>query len=192
MQRQRVQRPSSSKDTVNRAHRPFLALLVGLAALLVIVPTGSVAAQELPPPGPIELPCAVNASAQLLTATPVGDGSQTLVLARVLLAPGGGIGAHTHPGTLAVVVESGSFGLTLIEDGKMVITRAATADTEATEEPLVVGEETALEPGDSFIEMGMVHTATNLGDEQTTVLLAGLIESGQPLTACVDAATPAA
>jgi len=113
------------------------------------------------------------------------------VLARVLLAPGGSIGAHTHPGTLAVVVESGSFGLTLLEDHEMVITRAATEDTEATEEALVLDEQMVLNPGDSFIEMGMVHNAVNLSDGQTTVVLAGLIESGQPLTTCVDAATPA-
>ncbi len=168
----------------------FLSTAVAFAALLIFTPFVSTAAQELPPPQPIELDCATNATAQLLSATPVGDGGETLVLARVLFAPGGSIGAHTHPGTLAVVIESGSLGYTLIEDHEMVITRVATEDTEATEEPLVVGEELALEPGDSFIELGMVHSATNLSDGQTTVVLAGLIESGQPLTICVDAATP--
>lgn len=150
---------------------------------------GAGAAQELPPPNPIDLPCATNMSAQVLSATPVGDGSETLVLARVLFAPGGSLGAHTHPGTLAVVIESGSLGFTLIEEGEMTVARAATADAEATSESLTSGEEKVLNPGDSFIEVGMVHSAKNLSDEQTTVLLSGLITSGEPLTSCVDAAS---
>lgn len=51
------------------------------------------------------------------------------------------------------------------------------------------GEEVALEPGDSFIEMGMVHSARNLSDEPTSVLLAGLIEKEQPLTICTEDGT---
>lgn len=141
---------------------------------------GAGAAQELPPPNPIDLPCATNMSAQVLSATPVGDGSETLVLARVLFAPGGSLGAHTHPGSL---------GFTLIEEGEMTVARAATADAEATSESLTSGEEKVLNPGDSFIEVGMVHSAKNLSDEQTTVLLSGLITSGEPLTSCVDAAS---
>ncbi|MBA2759640.1 MAG: hypothetical protein H0U38_08100 [Chloroflexia bacterium] len=174
-----------------RVYRPFLSSVVALAALVILVPFTSTAAQEGPPPSPIELPCATNASSQLLGATPVGDGSQTLVLARVLFDSGGSIGEHTHPGALIVMIEAGAFGLTLVEDGEMMVTRAATSDAEATQEPLVVGEELALEPGDSFIEHGMVHTGSNLSDEQTTVLISGLIETGEPLTQCVDAATPA-
>ena len=176
--------------------RAFLMLrllkpIVAVATLLAVLPFSSVTAQELPPPQPIQLDCATDASSQVLSATPVGDGAQTLVLARVLFAPGGSIGAHTHPGTLAVVIESGSLGFTLLQDDEMVITRAATQETEATSEPLVVNEETVLNPGDSFIEMGMVHSATNLSEGQTTVVLAGLIESGQPLIACVNATIPA-
>ena len=40
---------------------------------------GPAFAQENPPRTPIELPCATNAFSQLLGATPVGDGAQTLV-----------------------------------------------------------------------------------------------------------------
>lgn len=191
MQRNPVRRDPVLSFWKVRAIQPVVAGIVAIAMLLVTLPFSTISAQEAPPPKPIELDCAADASAQLLSATPVGDGSQTLVLARVLFAPGGSIGAHTHPGTLAAVVESGSLGFTLLEDDEMVITRAATEDTEATEESLVPDKETVLNPGDSFIEMGMVHSATNLSDGQTTVVLAGLIESGQPLTTCVDAATPA-
>ena len=71
--------------------------------------------------------------------------------------------------------------------------RAATADAEATEEPVVVGEEVALNPGDSFVApTGAAHAGRNLSDGETTVLVAGLVETGRPLEACVETATPAA
>ena len=177
---------------MQRAVRSTLTLLVAFAALFTLAPFTSTVAQDVPPPNPVDIPCATNVSAQVLAATPVGDGSETLVLARVIFGPGGSLGAHTHPGTLAVVIESGSFGLTLLNDGEMMVTRAATADSEATQEPLVVDEMATLNPGDSFIEMGMIHSATNLGDGDTTALISGLIESGQPLTICADDATPMA
>ena len=128
----------------------------------------------------------------MLSTTPIGDGDETLALVRVLFDPGGSLGAHNHPGTLAVAVESGSLGYTLLEDVETVITRAATEDTEAVDEPVTVGEEVALDPGDAFIDANRVHSATNLSDGQTTVLIAGLVETGEPLTSCAEAATPAA
>lgn len=174
---------------MNRHLHRYLTLLVIVTSALALLPAAS-GAQELPPPKPVELPCAENASSQLLSSGPVGDGSQTLVLARVILDPGGGLGAHTHPGNLAVVVESGVLGFTLLDEGEMTITRAATTDSEATPVMVAQGEEIALNPGDSLFEMGMVHSASNLGDEPTSYLVAGLIETGQPLTACVETGTP--
>jgi len=169
--------------------------IVGLSVLAAVAAfgTGPALAQENPPPKPIEIPCATNVSAQVLGATPIGDGSHTLVQARVIFAPGGSIGTHTHPGTLVVTVESGILGFTPIGDGEMTVNRVATADTEATNEPLPLGEETAVNPGDWFVETGMVHTGVNLSDGETTVLISGLIETGQPLTICTeDGATPMA
>jgi hypothetical protein len=43
-----------------------------------------------------------------------------------------------------------------------------------------------------FVETGMIHTATTLVDGPTTVLLNAMIEADQPLTICVDEASPAA
>lgn len=172
--------------------RTFLSSVVAFAALLVFSPFVSTVAQELPPPQPIELDCTTNASAQILSATTVNDETQSLVLVRVILDQGGSIGAHNHPGTLAVALESGTLGYTYLDEGDVVIIRAATDDTDATEETAVHGEELTLEPGDSFIDTNRVHAVTNLADDgQTTVLLAGLIEAGEPLTACADPATPA-
>ncbi len=170
-------------------HRLFIIAMT-LGCLLGVSPATAALAQDNPPAQPVELPCATNVSAQVLGRTPVEGTDQNLLLVRIIFGVDGGIGLHTHPGTLVVTVESGALGFTLMDDGEMVITRAATADTEASEEAAIHGEEVSLEPGDSFIEMGMVHTARNMSDEPTTVLLAGLIEKDQPLTICAEDGTP--
>jgi hypothetical protein len=164
--------------------RTLCFTLLSLFTLIAFGPFSPMVAQEVPSPKPITLACAVNASSQLLGSTPVGDGSESLVLVRVIFGPGGSIGQHTHPGTLTVVVESGSLGFTLVDEGYMTITRAATDDADPTEESAMTGVEMALNPGDGFVEMGMVHSATNLGDTDTSVLFAGLVETGAPVTAC--------
>lgn len=147
-------------------------------------------AQDNPPAQPVEVPCATNVSAQVLGATPIEESAQVLLLVRITFDVDGSIGLHTHPGTLVVTVESGMVGFTHMDDGEMTITRAATADAEASEEAAANGEEVSLNPGDTFIETGMMHTASNLVEGPTTVLLSGLIEEGQPLTICVEDGTP--
>jgi len=161
-----------------------------LGCLLGANPGTTALAKENPPAQPVELPCATNGSAQVLGRTPVEGSDRNLLLVRITFGVDGSIGLHTHPGTLVVSVERGSLGFTYMDEGEMTITRAATADTEAAEEAVAQGEEAALNPGDSFIEMGMVHSARNMSDEPTSVLLAGLIEKDQPLTICTEEGTP--
>lgn len=120
----------------------------------------------------------------------MGVEGQSLVLVRVIFEPGGGIGPHTHPGTLAQTVESGRFGFTLIEEGEMQLMRSGEAGTPAVDETIPVGEEVELGPGDSFVETGMVHTGRAIGDEPVVLLYAGLFTAGEPLTTCVDEGTP--
>lgn len=180
-----------SERTMNRTTRPSIVLWLALFSLLATLPATSAAAQDNPPPVKVELPCATDVSVQVLGRTPVEDGKD-LVLVRIIWEPGGGIEAHAHPGTLWVVVESDSLGFTLLEDVDMSITRAATADSEATQEQISRDLEVALDAGDGFAETGMVHSARNLSDETTTTLFSGLMEQGQPLTSCVDEASPMA
>jgi hypothetical protein len=46
--------------------------------------------------------------------------------------------------------------------------------------------------GDGFVEPeGMVHVATNTGDEPTIVLLTGVVDPSQPLVQCIEG-TPTA
>jgi quercetin dioxygenase-like cupin family protein len=177
---------------MNSTIRRAIVIACLLAAAMVSLP-GRGAAQDNPPPQPIELPCATHVSAQVLGKTPVNDGEDTLMLVRVIFAPGGSISEHTHPGTMVITVESGSFGFTLVSEGEMTLNRAATADAEASTEPMLHGEEVVINPGDWTVETGMIHTARNLSDEPTTVLLSAMIEAEQPLTICVDdSSTPVA
>ena len=178
---------------MNSTIRRAIVIACLLAAAMVSLPGRGAVAQDNPPPKPIELPCATDVSAQVLGKTPVNDGEDTVMLVRVIFAPGGSIAAHTHPGTMVITVESGQFGFTVISEGEMVLNRAATADAEASTEPMLQGEEFVIEPGDWTIETGMIHTARNLSDGPTTVLLSAMIEAEQPLTICVDqSSTPVA
>lgn len=162
---------------------------LGLVAAAVL--TASAVSLAAPPaPQPVTLPCADDMSIQMLgSAEPATADGQTLVLVRAIFAPGGGIGPHTHPGTLVISVESGAFGFTLAEDqmdGEMLVMRSAEAGTPVAAEPMMPGEEVVLAPGDWVVETGMVHSARAVGDEPAIVVFSGLAETGQPLTTCVE------
>lgn len=143
-----------------------------------------------PEPQPVTLPCATDMSIQMLGNTePAAAAGQSLVLVRAIFAPGGGIGPHTHPGTLVISVESGAFGFTLADDqmgGEMMVMRSGEAGTPVAAEPMTPGNEVVLHPGDWVVETGMVHSARAVGDEPAIVVFSGLAEAGQPLTTCVE------
>ena len=162
----------------------FVALVL-LAGALAATRAGGVAAP--PEPQLVTLPCATDMYVQPLGQTaPAAVEGQSLVLVRATFQPGGGIGPHTHPGTLVISVESGIFGFTPVDAGEMVAMRSGEAGTPAVEVPLTAGQEVELLPGDWIVEMGMVHTARAIGEEPAVVVFTGLIEAGQPLTTCVD------
>jgi quercetin dioxygenase-like cupin family protein len=168
----------------------FVKLAVTLVFIGIVglsTPPGSAAAP--PEPQPVTLPCATNMSVQVLGNTqPAAAEDQSLVLVRALFGPGGGIGPHTHPGTLVISVESGAFGFTPVDEDAMTMTvmRSGELGTPAAAEPMVSGQETVLHPGDWVVETGMVHSARTVGEEPVAVVFSGLIAAGQPLTTCVD------
>jgi quercetin dioxygenase-like cupin family protein len=166
-------------------HR-FAILIVTLVLVAAGTLTAAPPSAAAPPaPQPVTLPCATEMRVQLLgSAQPAAAEGQTLVLVRALFAPGGGIGPHTHPGTLVIAVESGAFGFTPMDEGAMTVMRSGDSGTPAAAEPLVAGQETVLSPGDWVVESGMVHSARTVGDEPVAVLFSGLVAAGQPLTTC--------
>lgn len=168
---------------MNRIVTQFAALALATAGTFAFAAGGSAAPPE---PQPVTLPCATDMSIQVLgNAQPANAEGQNLVLVRAHFGVGGGIGPHTHPGTLVVAVESGEFGFTLEDEGmEMPIMRSGDAGTPAVPEVAKAGEEVVLQPGDWFVETGMIHSARVVGEEPVMVTFTGLVEAGQPVTSC--------
>lgn len=166
-------------------------LPVIICSLLLTLLAAPFAVSAQPTLTPIDLPCATNASVQVLGRTLVNDDSQALVQVRVILGPGGKVDLHLHPGTLVLTAEQGEFGYSHMGEGELILNRVATANTEATQEPLTHGELVVINPGDWLVETGMVHISENLGPGEATVLLAGLVAPDQPLIQCVEEAVAA-
>jgi hypothetical protein len=129
---------------MNHPVRRSFVVLIALLSSLVVVPGGAGATQDTAPPVQVELPCASTVSVQVLGRIPF-EGGNDIALVRIIWGPDGSIGAHTHPAVMWVTVESGQFGLTLLEDAEMTVTRAASTGSEGTEETLVRDVEVVLE-----------------------------------------------
>jgi quercetin dioxygenase-like cupin family protein len=125
---------------------------------------------------------------------------QTVYLARFTFQPGSEIFPHSHPGTVLLTVDQGTFGWTLLEGTAQVVRGAVAGATGPTEEVTESGTEVLLNPGDAiFYEDDVVHSARGAGDQPAVVLGTLVLESGQPLLMPAEAmagmgmeATPAA
>ncbi len=169
---------------MRRIRRLFVSVSLVSAVASAMMSMATAAPTE---PQPVPLPCATNVFVQPLgRGLPAAAEGLALVLVRITIEPGGGIGPHTHPGTLVNSIESGTFAFTLIDHGDMSVMRSGEAGTPVAAEEIVPGQEVVLHPGDWFVETGMVHSARAIGDEPAVLTLSGLIADGQPLTTCVD------
>lgn len=94
---------------------------------------------------------------------PVAPGQQ-LQLVRVDVASGATVSAHTHPGAIALCLESGAPIFGVIE-GTVTMTQAATVATPEAATELGAGSEIELQPGDclTFDATQTVHTLYNPG-----------------------------
>ena len=109
------------------------------------------------------------------TEAPAAPG-QTLVLYRVIVR-GGEVPWHMHPGTTLLTVESGTFS-SVLQTGRAWVTRPGAAPEQVTEP----GTEIVLKPGEGLsYSADVVHNASAVGDEPASVVLASLLETGQPL-----------
>ena len=108
------------------------------------------AAQDATPAAPTG---AVGITIQLLGAgRPASAPGLELTLRRTMLAPGGRLPAHSHPGALVIFVEAGAFGYTAL-GGTIQLTRAAVDGTPTPAEAMPIGTEVVLNPGDwVFVE----------------------------------------
>lgn len=125
-------------------------------------------------------------SVVLARIAPVTAPDQELQLVRVDVAPGATVSAHTHPGTIALCLESGSvvFGVAM---GTVTLTHA---DNPEAPEHVDAGAETVLQPGDclTFDATQTVHTLYNPG-EAAVIWQAHLYDPDEPPTTFL--ATPA-
>jgi quercetin dioxygenase-like cupin family protein len=165
---------------MKRAHLLSVALLLALLATVAFAPLRASAHEEQA----LDPPCIAGVTVYPIgQAMPEEASGDALVLVRLSIAPGGGFSAHTHPGTLVVSIESGTFDLTQLDDMEMSVTRGATGESES----MTKGVTLTLDPGDWFVEPGgMVHTGFNNGSEPTVVLLTGVVDPSQPLVQCVE------
>jgi quercetin dioxygenase-like cupin family protein len=171
-------------------HLAAAVLFVGLALAGTRV-LASVAQEATPTHSMGDMPAGAVGlkSVVLARIAPAGAHGQELQLVRVEVASGATVAAHTHPGTIALCLESGSpvFG---VVDGTVTLTHAATAATPEAAEHLAAGTEAVLQPGDclTFDATATVHTLRNPGGP-AVIWQAHLYALGQPATTFL--ATPA-
>jgi quercetin dioxygenase-like cupin family protein len=153
-----------------------------------------------------------NVAAQDVTPTPVYAAGVTpeilgrieppsapgnvLQLVRITFAPGAAVAAHRHSGGTVTTQVSGSHNFTVLEgNARFIRARSATpaAGAEAGE-PMVLGQEYTLNPGDVLaFDESVVHTAHNPTNEPAVLMEAQLRATDRPLTEFMpDMATPVA
>jgi mannose-6-phosphate isomerase-like protein (cupin superfamily) len=129
------------------------------------------------PPGNVGLTSVV-----LSRIAPAAAADQELQLVRVEVAPDATVAPHTHPGAIALCLESGSVVFGVVE-GTVTMTQAATVATPEAAMELTAGSETVLQPGDclSFQATETVHTLRNPGGP-AVIWQAHLYAAGEPPT----------
>ena len=184
-------RSESSAQLARPVTFTILFVAFVLAALAGPRSLGSAAQESTPMPGVHDIGDmpAGNVgltSVVLARVVPPTAPDQELQLARVDVAPGATVSAHTHPGTIALCLESGSvvFGVAM---GTVTLTHA---DNPEAAEQVDAGDETVLQPGDclTFDATQTVHTLYNPG-EAAVIWQAHLYDPDEPPTTFL--ATPA-
>lgn len=102
-----------------------------------------------------------------------------LVLLRITMEPRSEIDAHSHPGPVVLLVDSGVF-VTEFVHGSGTITRASVDGSPAATETAETGVEVTLNPGDSVAYDQIAgHTMANGGDEPLVLLVSALLATDQ-------------
>ena len=155
---------------------------LGAAGLALALSGGGISrtvAQDASPAAPAG---AVGVSMQMMGAgQPASAPGLELTLRRTVLAPGGKLPAHSHPGALVIFVEAGAFGYTAL-GGTVQLARAAAEGTPTSAEPMPVGTEVILNPGDWLFVEDPEDDIRNAGEDDVVLLVAGLTRVGEPFT----------
>ena len=160
-----------------------LALAAGPGPLLATNETAP-PASTIPPEGPISvIELAPGVTAEIFAGAPSERApDQTVYLARFVFQGGSEIFPHSHPGTVVLGVESGTFGWTLLEGTAHVLRSAAAGNTGPVEDVTEPGTEVILEVGDAiYYEDDVTHTARSASDEPAVVFGTLVLTTGEPL-----------
>ena len=172
----------------SRMPRPTVRSPFGLSRRAALGRTGAVAAalglggrvgrtaaqDATPPAAPGDVLVGLLGAGQP-TSTP----GMELILRRSLFAPGEGIPPHTHPGSIVIVVDAGTWGYTPL-GGSVQLTRAAVDGTPTPAEEAPTGVETILTAGDALFVEDSHDEIRNLGEDDVVLLIAGLTPVGEP------------
>lgn len=127
----------------------------------------------------------------LSAGSPTALPGQALVLLRVTMEPGTVIAPHSHPGPVALYVESGTFGSEFLQ-GSGTVTHASGKGTPAAPSGVTVGDDLQMSAGDSLFYDGAVHTMRNDGDDTLVLLVSALFGAEAPGFEWQESATPSA
>jgi quercetin dioxygenase-like cupin family protein len=161
-----------------------LALAAASGPLLAGPETTPPASTIPPPTEPIAvIDLAPGVTAEVFAGAPSDRApDQTVYLARFVFQGGSEIFPHSHPGSVVLGVESGTFGWTLLEGTAHVVRGAAAGNTGPVEDVTEPGTEVILEVGDAiYYEDDVTHTARSASDEPAVVLGTLVLTTGEPL-----------
>lgn len=114
----------------------------------------------------------------LASALPTSVPDMELFLRRTIMTPGGGIAPHTHPGSIILMVDAGTWGFTPLS-GSVGLTRAAGDGTFLPPEEPPLGIELILTAGDSVFVEDIEDEMRNAGEDDVVLLIAALIPMGE-------------
>ncbi len=112
------------------------------------------------------------------TGQPTAAPGMELVLRRTTIAPGGGLPPHSHPGSILLVVDAGTWGYTPL-GGTIHLTRAAVDGTPTPAEEVPIGVEVILTKGDALFVEDPQDEIRNAGEDDVVLLIAGLTPVGE-------------
>jgi quercetin dioxygenase-like cupin family protein len=140
---------------------------------------GAVAQDATPPAG--EVAPIAGATIELLdTGAPMDTPGKVLNFVRLTVEPGGHFNAHGHPGAQIWYVDAGMISTTVVE-GTIRLTGAPDGATPASTEEIGAGMEAIVSAGEfMFFDHDVIHTLENVGDEPAVILIAAILEAGEP------------
>ena len=161
------------------------ATMLGIGTSLAKAPSSALAHQEMN--DPLAGTTVEQLSAGVSTLVP----DRALVLLRVTMEPGTVIPPHSHPGPVALYVDSGTFGTEFFE-GSGTVVHAPVDSTPVPPVEVAPGDDVQLPAGDSLFYDGAAHTMRNDGDDTLVLLVSALFDPEAPGFQWMNMGTPEA